>query len=519
MFRYDKDIERIMQKKKRDIINELTAYGNKILQELSGVDKQTLTRLRQVLNDYNNIQIDIEKHVNVLKPLIDETTTLRDSFKNDIDIIHKMDNFIVPENFGAIGDSETDDTVALQLAINESSELGIPLYFPQGKIYRVSAPLNFYNGEYKDVVLCMEGFNPKNFHTYTCKNYGGIKLDNGVSLFKNATIKGSINRMCIIGVRDESVHFFDKCTIKTLCMSDNIIANFGAIFYDSSINATSHITHNIMLSCFYFAQNVDTGSACIDSHIEYNYINGGEEPTDNACFEWSYFNGSNISNNFIDYYKVMYRPKSITPSAFEGPVSMNNQYQVFRYFYLFKTNVLNSFLSIGDCFNWNDETKEAIKDVMSGYTKETYKGDDNQTYEIPNYIARPYETGQITIQNAKIGGNISNLLYIDMTPVNYNYCHFKCSFTGITKYNNKISYKQGATKPLYNAGGINYNTWDIDLIEPVETLPVLAIGYSSRYNGCKVLYKNTICTATNVYDRNNDTWLAKWLDPQGTEVT
>lgn len=60
MMYLDKDMERVMQKKKRDVINELEAYKNKILQELSGVDKLTLTRLRQILADYNHIKASID---------------------------------------------------------------------------------------------------------------------------------------------------------------------------------------------------------------------------------------------------------------------------------------------------------------------------------------------------------------------------------------------------------------------------------------------------------------------------
>lgn len=518
MFRYDKDMERVMQKKKRDIINELTAYGNKLLQELSGVDKQTLTRLRQILDDYNRIEIELEAYGESLKPLINDVKALRETFKDEIEIIRKNDNFIVPEMFGATGDGVTDDTVALQLAINESSEKGIPLYFSQGKIYRVTVPLNFYNGDYKDVKLCIDGFTPTNSHVYVNENYGGIKLDNGVSLFKNATIKGSINRVSIIGVR-ESTKIFDNCHVSTFTLSNSLLANHGSVFYNSFLSSVSRITHNVFLSCAYFSQNENSDSCCTDSHIEYNYINGGKESTDNACFEWCYFNGSNVSNNFVDYYKVIYRPKSNKSFIYQGCTSVNNQYQVFRYFYNFDAPTGANFVSIGDTFNWTLETAESIQDVMTKYTKDTYTGKDGVTYEIPNYIGRPYQTGMISIINAKTENYIGDLLYIDGGSTSYNYSQFKCNFIGTNKYTNKIKYKEGDTKPIYNGGNACFNTWDIDLIETVESLPYINCGWSTSYNGRKVLYKNTICTATNVYDRTSETWSAKWLDPQGNEVT
>ena len=67
MMYLDKDMERVMQKKKRDIINELEAYKNKILWELSGVDKVTLTRLRQIMADYNSIQQNIEENTETFR--------------------------------------------------------------------------------------------------------------------------------------------------------------------------------------------------------------------------------------------------------------------------------------------------------------------------------------------------------------------------------------------------------------------------------------------------------------------
>lgn len=126
MFRYDKDIERVMQKKKRDIINELTAYGNKILQELSGVDKQTLTRLRQVLNDYNSIQMNIEKSTNtfnektvLLTEKLNELTETLDSL-NGIEktkVIY-VDKYTINGNIDnaiIIAENETAERVTLKL--------------------------------------------------------------------------------------------------------------------------------------------------------------------------------------------------------------------------------------------------------------------------------------------------------------------------------------------------------------------------------------------------------------------
>lgn len=515
MMYLDKDMERVMQKKKREVINELEAYKNKMLQEMSGVDKITLTRLRHILDDYNRIDAELKKYGDSLGPLVIETRELREQFSEEIDVIHKVDNFITAEKFGAIGDGFTDDTVALQCAIEECSAERIPLVIPEGKIYYVTAPLNFINGEYKDVKVCIDGFNPCNSHTYVNENYGGIKIKEGVSLFKNAKISGSINRVAIIGVR-ESTKIFDNCHATTFTLSNSLLANHAAVFYNSHLSSVSRITHNVMLSCAYFAQIEDSDAVCTDSQIEYNYINGGKEPTDNACFEWGYFNGSNVSNNFIDYYKVMYRPKMNRTFNFQGPTSTGNQYQVFRYFYNFDNPTGSTFVSVGDTFNWTDESASAIQDVMTKYTKDTITI-DGVDEEIPNYIGRPYETGMITIRDAKIENEVGDYLFIKGSPTQYDYSQFHFNMFGYTKYTNKIAYPN-TNKIAFNTGNAKFNKWDIDLIEPVDTLPTLNMGWCDSFHGRKVLYNGQVYTATNVFDSETQTWSAKWLDNTGKEA-
>ena len=67
MFVYDKDMERVMQAKKREILCEMEQTKERILRELSGVDKMTMTRLRQVLDDYNKIEYMITTKINAIE--------------------------------------------------------------------------------------------------------------------------------------------------------------------------------------------------------------------------------------------------------------------------------------------------------------------------------------------------------------------------------------------------------------------------------------------------------------------
>ena len=120
-------------------------------------------------------------------------------------------DYLTPMMYGAKGDGKTDDTDAMRRAIYESDRQGKVLYLPSGYKYRVTGTLNFFQGEYHSYKLNMLGCIPIKYGTYTSSKYGGISVDKGVSLFKSATIRGSMERVCVTGKRDLSVRFFDSC--------------------------------------------------------------------------------------------------------------------------------------------------------------------------------------------------------------------------------------------------------------------------------------------------------------------
>lgn len=71
MFLIDKDAERLMQKKKREILTELEEAKIRILQELSGVDKITLTRLRSLIAKYDDIEFNVNNKVENMETLVE----------------------------------------------------------------------------------------------------------------------------------------------------------------------------------------------------------------------------------------------------------------------------------------------------------------------------------------------------------------------------------------------------------------------------------------------------------------
>ena len=417
-------------------------------------------------------------------------------------------DYLTPLMFGARGDGKHDDTDALRRALNESDKQSKVLYFPSGYNFIVTGTLNYYNNKYQAYILNLLGCLPIKNGSYSVNEYGGISVSKGVKLFKDAVIGGSIERLCITGQRDLNIHFFDNCDCQGLVINGCNISNFGALFYDSSLYKVSQITQNTFLTLFYFARNEKTSSGMTDSTISFNYINGGMEQNNNSCFEWSYYNGDIISNNFIDYYRTIYYPKAISKQAFVGPLSYSNQYQVFRYLYAAGPNISTvTFSSIADSFNWNDPE---MLEKLQRYESYTYKGMDGKIYEIPPYVACCNSTWNITISNAKIERNMKSLVFVGSTLTEYEYNRFEVSFTGNNKYKDgQINYLQGGTRPYYNGGKFLENMMKIEgVIEVHDKLPLLDTGWSNTVPGRVVKVGGKSFKAIN--KAVAEKWKAEW---------
>lgn len=418
-------------------------------------------------------------------------------------------DYLTPMMYGAKGDGKKDDTESLRRAIYESDRQGKVLYFPSGYRFRVAGTLNYYQGKYHSYKLNMLGCIPIKNGSYTPSKYGGIVVDKGVSLFRLAIIQGSIERVCFVGKRDLNVRFFDHCKCDGFVMHGCNITNFGVLFSDTEVHSVSQITQNTFLTLYYFSKNEDTSSGFMDSSISFNYINGGVELNDNSCFEWAYYNGSIVSNNFIDYYRTIFSPKATKTQTFVGPLSYSNQYQVFRYFYAAGSNNLQSitFSSTSDSFNWNDPVS---LEKLQQFEPLTYKGKDGKTYAMPPYVAICHSAWNISIKEAKIERNMKNLVFIYSGLTEYEHNRFEVSFVGNNPYKKgQICYKEGDKKPLYNKGKYLQNKVKIEgIIEEVDKLPDLTLGWSSSFNGRTVQVKGQRYRAVNEF--KDGKWKAEW---------
>lgn len=428
------------------------------------------------------------------------------------DVKPQMPDYLTPMMYGAKGDGKKDDTDALRKALYASSTQSKVLYFPAGYTYKVTGTLNYYQGKYQPLKLNMLGCIPIKKGSYSPTEYGGISVAKGVKLFQSAKITGSIERVSITGVRDVNVHFFNNCDCDGLVINACNISNFGALFFDSKLHSVGQVTQNSFLTLYYFARNEKTSSGMTDSVISFNYINGGMEQNENSCFEWSYYNGSTISNNFIDYYRTIYYPKATSRQIFVGPQSYSNEYQVFRYFYAPGSDFTSfTFSSTADSFNWNDPS---TLEKLQKFKSLTYKGKDGKTYEIPPYVARCGSTWNITISDAKIERNMKALVYVGSTLTEYEYARFDVSFTGNNQYKaGQINYKQGDAKPFYNSGKYRQNTMNIrGLVEVMDKLPQFGSGWNPSVNGRTVKVGDKIYKASTKSD--GKAWKAGWEEIQ-----
>ena len=418
------------------------------------------------------------------------------------------DECLFPEDFGAKGDNRTDDTEALRNVLKYSNESGVPVIIRAGQVYYVTAPLNFIDGEYKNLTLNLKGVQPKGVDVYSPGKYGGIRVKAGISLFRGASINtpakiyGSISGVAFGCIqRKTNTYFFNMCNPR-INMESCTVGNFGAFLFDSSLNV-SGIYDNKFLSVYFFSKAYKVNTGIIDSILEGNYINGGLELNDNTCFECVDFNGSIITHNFIDYYRSIYQPHSITKSGFYGPLSNANQYQVFRYFYVGFNS--GRFYSQSDSFNWLDTSS---LDKLKNYSpiSETING---LTIIIPPYIMRPLDGCFIKVSDAKIERNVGKFFLDDSV------CQYQgTSFEG-TADNPIGGYIDIEKAIVYNGGKYKdqrESRCNTNIVEYVNSLPKLSTGWGKIGIGHRIIYKGKEYRASYVDE------VLGWYDQVGNKA-
>ena len=144
MFIYDKDMERVMQAKKREIIKELHDEKIRILQELSGVDKLTLTKLREAIADNKRVENNLDTIFNKHNSIINSSGELLEKYEKELeklideapfdDLKKAMTDFHNVESYGVKANSKESANLNAEI-INNLLERGLNVFFPSGKYY------------------------------------------------------------------------------------------------------------------------------------------------------------------------------------------------------------------------------------------------------------------------------------------------------------------------------------------------------------------------------------------------
>ena len=282
--------------------------------------------------------------------------------------------YITPEDYGAVGDGSTDDTDAVQHALAESITSGKTLFLERKYLVTEKLLPNSYYSQTSATVNIV-GASPMNREQYNASNLGGGTIlfehgENGLHLFDGSdgglTLRGTIHGVKFAPTaRAQKSAIFYRCILRGFVFESCFVLNVLAFMHNSNARFTTKIRNSTFLTCYYFSkEDGETAHSFTDSTIEGCYINGGSVMTDNHCFEWNGFNGSTVTENFIDYYRTIYAPQSPTKISFQAPISSNNQYQVFRYFYDTAHCSTIQLQSDSDCFNWTaPSTLESSKAI------------------------------------------------------------------------------------------------------------------------------------------------------------
>ena len=223
MFNPTNDSIRDIELKKLECLKEMSDAKDRILKELSGVDKITLTRLRQVLDDYNNIDYNVSNKVTAIETFTNELNKRSEEnvkkFEDSLNKIDYLSNYVTPQMFGAKGDGINNDTLAIQSAIDYSLINSTIVYLPKVKdYYKISKSLVvesdttiISNGA---IIKCSEGNYAEN-----CVGYGVFSNKSEDDSLINVTLDGItiyVDRYTWHGVYFHANNVMENITLKNI---------------------------------------------------------------------------------------------------------------------------------------------------------------------------------------------------------------------------------------------------------------------------------------------------------------
>lgn len=381
-------------------------------------------------------------------------------------------DWVTPEQFGAKGDGEHDDTKALQRAI-EYQQNKTTLYLLMLKSYITS-----------DDIIKTDVNNLKikgNNTIANSTNAPTIFIKSGKSFCNNATMSYSaIEGITLLGSRDTLTNVFLNSSIYNTIIKRCNFINFYSFVQNGHISATSKILENNFLTVYYFMkQGVSANStSLVDSLIGFNYINGGTEMDDNAFMECGEFNGSLIIGNFIDYYQTIYRKGNST--VFYNIQSIGNNYQVFMN--LFDRPIQSATFN-SDKIGHTSKIHGPAAAKMQSYKKSSVILGEN-IYELNNSIIPLIEYYNDVNLDLILGTNIGNLVeFIDYSSVETGYYNKTVNLTihGISSCDSIVINQGNGCRTATNG------TFTTNIIERVNTVPKSNSNWGERPPGWKII--------------------------------
>lgn len=211
------------------------------------------------------------------------------------------------KDYGAVGDGTTDDAAAIQSAVTASYAAKAEVFFPAGT-YRIDTSIKLPRA------IRMRGVNAVG-DAYSAATKATVIHSYASATFEQST-HTSIHVM-LSGILFENKHATpdNGVLMKGFSLDGSQVTNitalgYGVIFEGPSgggLGTYSLHSVSIVRGCFFEGLRVQFNrGAVVDSVIEGNYING--KPESNAtCFEMVGWAMTTIANNYIDYFKHMFR--------------------------------------------------------------------------------------------------------------------------------------------------------------------------------------------------------------------
>lgn len=328
------------------------------------------------------------------------TTTVQDGslettkFTEDAKL-HILKDYVTPQMFGAKGDGITDDSDAIQNAVNNGNNI----FFPNGS-YKITRPIEI-NASGK----CLFGYDK--YHTLiTCVNTDAFRLG------KNSE-RCSIKSIAIFG--DDTLHncvVFNNNTVHWK-FEDVWVRHFGRSFFLANNNG--HVNNIYFLNC----QLEDGGSNAIE------FVNVATAQINNIIIEncniadfsnsGLIVTGNNIKINGctiqnceigIDINPSLSNDSTKNDKSFSGISITSNYFELCYQSYIrISCGYVDSTVMFGNgLLILNNYGSYTYKEGISTEEKETY--DTYACVEIKNLSGNIYDT-----YNVSNGGVLSSLLY------------------------------------------------------------------------------------------------------------